>query len=52
MAKILVAGLVNVETTLKVRQFPVEYYPIATDLHVLSDLYDDYNREFLQYADI
>lgn len=28
MAKILISGLVNVETTLKVRQFPVEYYPI------------------------
>lgn len=28
MAKILISGLVNVETTLKVRQFPIEYYPI------------------------
>ena len=28
MANILVSGLVNVETTLKVRQFPIEYYPI------------------------
>lgn len=28
MAKILVSGLVNVETTVPVRQFPVEYYPI------------------------
>ena len=28
MGKILVSGLVNVETTLKVRQFPIEYYPI------------------------
>lgn len=28
MAQILVSGLVNVETTLKVRQFPIEYYPI------------------------
>ena len=25
---------------------------IATDVHVLSDLYDDYNREFMEYADI
>lgn len=25
---------------------------IATDVHVLSDLNDDYNREFMQYADI
>ena len=25
---------------------------IATDVHVLSDLKDDYNREFMQYADI
>ena len=28
MGKILVSGLVNVETTCKVRKFPVEYYPI------------------------
>ncbi len=28
MANILVSGLVNVETTLQVRQFPMEYYPI------------------------
>ena len=28
MAKVLIAGLVNVETTLQVRQFPIEYYPI------------------------
>ena len=28
MAKILVSGLVNMETTLRVRQFPVNYYPI------------------------
>ncbi len=26
--------------------------PIATDVHALSDLKDDYNREFMQYADI
>lgn len=25
---------------------------IATDVHVLSDLNDDYNRDFMQYADI
>lgn len=25
---------------------------IATDVHVLSDIYDEYNREFMQYADI
>lgn len=25
---------------------------IATDVHVLSNIYDDYNREFLEYADI
>ena len=25
---------------------------IATDVHVLRDLYDEYNREFMQYADI
>ena len=28
MARILISGLVNVETTLQVRQFPIEYYPI------------------------
>ena len=28
MAKIIVSGLVNVETTLKVRKFPIDYYPI------------------------
>ncbi len=26
--------------------------PIATDVHVLTNLYDDYNREFLECADI
>lgn len=25
---------------------------IATDVHVLSDIYDEYNREFIEYADI
>ncbi len=25
---------------------------IATDVHVLSDIYDEYNREFMEYADI
>ena len=25
---------------------------IATDVHVLSDIQDDYNKEFLQYADL
>lgn len=28
MAKMLISGLVNTETTVRVRQFPVEYYPI------------------------
>ncbi len=28
MANILISGLVNVETNLRVRQFPIEYYPI------------------------
>lgn len=28
MAKILVSGLCNVETTLKVHKFPIDYYPI------------------------
>jgi len=28
MCKILVSGLVNIETTARVRRFPVEYYPI------------------------
>ena len=26
--------------------------PIATDVHVLSNIYDEYNREFMEYADI
>lgn len=26
--------------------------PIATDVHVLSDPYDPYNREFIEYADV
>ena len=25
---------------------------IATDVHVLSDIYDDYNKEFMEYADL
>ena len=25
---------------------------VATDVHVLGDIHDDYNREFLEYADI
>lgn len=28
MSKILVSGLINTETTVKIRQFPIEYYPI------------------------
>ncbi len=28
MARVLVSGLVNVETTVKVRKFPIDYYPI------------------------
>ena len=28
MAKILVSGLINTETTVKVKQFPIPYYPI------------------------
>lgn len=26
--------------------------PVATDVHVLSDIFDDYNKEFMEYADI
>lgn len=26
--------------------------PIATDVHVLSDIYDPFNRDFMEYADI
>ncbi len=26
--KVIVSGLVNIETTLKVRKFPIDYYPI------------------------
>ena len=28
MKKILVSGLINTETTVKIKQFPIEYYPI------------------------
>jgi ribokinase len=28
MSKIMIAGLINIETTLKVNGFPIEYYPI------------------------
>ena len=28
MSKVFVSGLVNIETTVRVRQFPIEYYPI------------------------
>lgn len=28
MSRILISGLVNIETTVKVRRFPIEYYPI------------------------
>lgn len=31
---VLVSGLVNVETSVKVRKFPIEYYPI--DIHFLE----------------
>ncbi|MCA0452938.1 MAG: carbohydrate kinase family protein [Chloroflexi bacterium] len=33
MAKILVAGLVNVETTLKVESFPIQYSPVLYPFH-------------------
>ena len=26
--KVMVSGLINIETTLKIRKFPIEYYPI------------------------
>ena len=26
--------------------------PIATDVHVISDIYDSFNRDFMEYADI
>lgn len=26
--------------------------PIATDVHVLADIWDDYNRDFMRYADL
>ena len=28
MKKILVSGLINTETTVKIKQFPIEYFPI------------------------
>ena len=103
MKKILVSGLINTETTVKIKQFPIEYFPIdysffgvntrvsgvaynlakalktlgddviacntnfnrellrkaksdnkiiVTDVHVLADINDDYNREFMQFANI
>lgn len=33
MRRILVSGLVNIETTLKVEQFPVEYQPVRFPFH-------------------
>lgn len=28
MKKILVSGLINTETTIKIKQFPIKYFPI------------------------
>ena len=28
MKKILISGLINTETTVKVKKFPIEYFPI------------------------
>ena len=28
MKKILVSGLINTETTVKIKEFPIEYFPI------------------------
>ena len=107
MKKILVSGLINTETTVKVREFPIKYYPIdysffgvntrvsgvayniakalttlgdkvvfttmtgddfgsqyinnslkeagkiiATDVHVLRDINDEYNQDFMNSANI
>ena len=34
------------------RQAKAAGIPIATDVHVLSNIWDDYNRDFMRYADI
>ena len=102
MGKILVSGLTNIETTVKVEGFPIEYNPInynffgvnstvsgvainmgkalnecdiaalcninfsrpylkkaremgklvATDVHVISAVNDEYNTDFMKYANI
>ncbi len=33
MEKILVSGLINIETTLKIDQFPLQYYPVTYPFH-------------------
>jgi ribokinase len=33
MSKILVSGLINIETTLQIEQFPVNYYPVTYPFH-------------------
>ena len=54
MANILVSGLINMETTVRVRQFPVNYYPIdypffgVNTAAVLSYKRDSMNSSYLQ----
>ena len=33
MPKILVSGLINIETTLKIDQFPLQYFPVTYPFH-------------------
>lgn len=33
MSKILVSGLINIETTLQIEQFPLNYYPVTYPFH-------------------
>ena len=33
MNKILVSGLINIETTLKIDQFPLNYFPVTYPFH-------------------
>ncbi|HSM24747.1 MAG TPA: carbohydrate kinase family protein [Anaerolineaceae bacterium] len=33
MSKILVSGLINIETTLKIEQFPINYFPVTYPFH-------------------
>lgn len=36
MARILVSGLINIETTLRVDQFPIPYFPVTYPFHLIN----------------